>query len=145
MLAWMRMKSGSIWPAALLHASHDLFIPVVFDNLARNTGSTLWYTTQFGAAVAGTSAVFAVYFWLRRSEVEGRTVTGSTPALPSHFKDNVGITDSTAEQSEEIGRFARGMPVDEEEPPADTKGVELRLSLPAYRHFSVLVSIHPGI
>jgi|SRR6516164_4705556 membrane protease YdiL (CAAX protease family) len=69
-LAWIRMRSGSIWPAALLHASHNLFIPVVFDNLTRNTGQTLWYTTQFGAALATTSAIFAAYFWLRRDEVE---------------------------------------------------------------------------
>jgi uncharacterized protein len=84
MLAWMRMQSGSIWPAALLHASHNLFIAVVFDNLTRNTGSTLWYTTQFGAALTGTSTVFAVYFWLRRSEVEERMVTGSISALAGH-------------------------------------------------------------
>jgi membrane protease YdiL (CAAX protease family) len=69
-LAWIRMKSESIWPAALLHASHNLFIPVIFDNLTRNTGLTLWYTTQFGAAVAGTTAVLAAYFWSRRTEVE---------------------------------------------------------------------------
>jgi uncharacterized protein len=70
MLAWIRMKSESIWPAALLHASHNLFIPIIFDNLTRNTGPTLWYTTQFGAAVAGTSAVCAAYFWVCRTEVE---------------------------------------------------------------------------
>jgi membrane protease YdiL (CAAX protease family) len=69
-LAWLRLKSDSLWPAALLHASHNLFVPCVFDNLTRNTGSTLWYTTQFGAALAITSAVFALYFWTRRSEVQ---------------------------------------------------------------------------
>ena len=48
-LAWLRLKSDSLWPAALLHASHNVFVPCVFDNLIRNTGSTFWYTTQFGA------------------------------------------------------------------------------------------------
>ena len=72
-LAWLRLKSDSIWPAALLHASHNLFVPGIFDNLIRNTGSTLWYTTEFGAALAITSASFALYFWTRRTEI------GDTP------------------------------------------------------------------
>lgn len=68
-LAWLRLKSDSVWPPAVFHASHNLFVPGVFDNLIRNTGSTLWYTTEFGAALTITSAVFAIYFWTRRSEV----------------------------------------------------------------------------
>jgi membrane protease YdiL (CAAX protease family) len=73
-LAWMRLKSRSIWPAALLHASHNLFIPVVFDNLIRNTGATLWYTTEFGVALVATSTAFASYFWWRRRDVEGKPI-----------------------------------------------------------------------
>lgn len=69
-LAWLRLKSGSMWPAALLHASHNLFAPIIFDNLTRNTGSTLWYTTVFGAALATTSTLFALYFWTRRGEIQ---------------------------------------------------------------------------
>jgi len=68
-LAWLRLKSDSVWTAAVFHASHNLFVPCVFDNLVRNTGSTLWYTTEFGAALAITSAIFALYFWTRRGEV----------------------------------------------------------------------------
>lgn len=69
-LAWLRLKSESVWPAALLHASHNLFVPGVFDNLTRDTGSTLWYTTEFGAALAVTGAILALYFWTRRSEIQ---------------------------------------------------------------------------
>lgn len=69
-LAWLRLKSDSLWPAALLHASHNLFIPIIFDNLTQNTGPTLWYTTVFGAALASTTAVFALYFWKRRTEIQ---------------------------------------------------------------------------
>lgn len=68
-LAWIALKSGSLWPAALLHACHNLFVPILFDNLVRNTGPTLWLTTEFGAALAVTSVVFAMYFWRRRKEV----------------------------------------------------------------------------
>ena len=64
-LAWLRLQSDSLWPAALLHASHNVFVPIVFDNLIRNIGPTLWYTTVFGAALPVTSALFAFYFWTR--------------------------------------------------------------------------------
>jgi CAAX protease family protein len=70
MLAWLRVKSDSLWTAALLHASHNVFVACVFDNLIRNTGSTLWYTTEFGASLSLTSAVFALCFWIRRGEVQ---------------------------------------------------------------------------
>jgi membrane protease YdiL (CAAX protease family) len=68
--AWLRLKSDSLWPAALLHASHNLFVPGVFDHLIRDTGPTLWYTTQFGVALAVAGSVFAMYFWTRRTEVQ---------------------------------------------------------------------------
>jgi hypothetical protein len=41
-------------------------VPILFDNLVRNTGPTLWGTSEFGAALAATSALFALYFWARR-------------------------------------------------------------------------------
>ena len=70
MLAWLRLKSNSLWPAALFHASHNLFVPIIFDNLVRNTGKTLWYTSVFGAALTIVSALFAFYFWMRRTEIQ---------------------------------------------------------------------------
>ncbi|MGB7151450.1 MAG: type II CAAX endopeptidase family protein [Terriglobales bacterium] len=68
--AWLRLKSGSLWTAAVLHASHNLFVQTVFDNMMRNTGKTLWYTTEFGIALAAVNIAVAVYFWTRREEVE---------------------------------------------------------------------------
>lgn len=67
--AWLRLKSGSLWTAAVLHASHNLFIQTVFDNIMRNTGKTLWYTTEFGAALAAVNIAVALYFWTRRGDV----------------------------------------------------------------------------
>ena len=90
-LTWFRLKSDSVWPPALLHASHNLFVPIIFDNLTRNTGLTLWYTTVFGAALAITTSVFAVYFWTRRTEVQpcaGENM--SVKLLFSHAQQPVG-------------------------------------------------------
>jgi membrane protease YdiL (CAAX protease family) len=77
--AWLRLKSGSLWPAALLHGSHNMFVQEIFDNLMRDTGRTRWYTTEFGVALALASAALAVYFWTRRAEVE-QPVTDALPA-----------------------------------------------------------------
>ena len=87
-MGWLTLKSGSLWPAALFHASHNLFVQGIFDELMRNTGRTLWYTTEFGAALALTSAAFAVYFWTRRAEVEQPTTSiqkAESAAVPAGF------------------------------------------------------------
>jgi membrane protease YdiL (CAAX protease family) len=86
MLAWLRLKSDSVWPAAVFHASHNVFVPGVFDSLIRNTGSTLWYTTEFGAALTITSAVSALYFWTRRSEI--RDIPHFRGDGKQHSRDN---------------------------------------------------------
>jgi membrane protease YdiL (CAAX protease family) len=79
MLAWLRLKSDSLWPPVLFHASHNVFFPIVFDNLTQNTGHTLLYTTVFGAAPACTSALLAFYFWTRREEIEQAPNKGLLP------------------------------------------------------------------
>jgi uncharacterized protein len=73
MMAWLSLKSKSLWPAAIFHASHNLFIQTVFDNMMRNTGKTLWYTTEFGVALALVTTGFAIYYWRKRAEVEQDT------------------------------------------------------------------------
>lgn len=67
--AWMRLKSGSLWTGVLLHASHNLFIQQFFDPLTTNTGKTAYVISEFGAALALVSIVFAFYFWRRRGEL----------------------------------------------------------------------------
>ena len=72
--AWLRLKSASLWPAAVLHASHNLFVQTVFDSIMRDTGKTFWYTTEFGVALALVTTCFAAYFWTRRAEVERNAI-----------------------------------------------------------------------
>ena len=31
--AWLRLRLGSVWPAAILHAAHNLFIQAFFDRV----------------------------------------------------------------------------------------------------------------
>jgi membrane protease YdiL (CAAX protease family) len=67
--AWLRLKSGSLWTGALLHASHNLYIQGIFTPLTRNTGKTAWYIDEFGAVVPIVALGFAIYFWSRRNKL----------------------------------------------------------------------------
>jgi hypothetical protein len=65
-MAWLRLRTGSVWPAALWHASHNLFVQGFFDRVTVDTGPTRWLTTEFGAALAVTIGLVAWMFWRAR-------------------------------------------------------------------------------
>jgi uncharacterized protein len=67
--AWLRLKSGSLWTAAILHASHNIFIQSIFDPLTRDTGFTTYITTEFGVGLAATAIIVAVIFWRQRASI----------------------------------------------------------------------------
>lgn len=71
-MAWLRLRSGSVWPAAIIHASHNLFVQGFFDQVTVNTGPTLWLTTEFGAALCVTIGLTAWLFWRARDSVPSR-------------------------------------------------------------------------
>ena len=64
--AWLRLRSGSFWPAAILHATHNLFVQAFFDRVTVDTGPTRWLTSEFGAGLAITIAITALIFWRAR-------------------------------------------------------------------------------
>ncbi len=69
LFAWMRLKSGSVWTAMLLHASHNLFVQSFYDaQTKRGHFADLW-TTEFGAGLAIAGIVVAVLCFRRRGEL----------------------------------------------------------------------------
>jgi membrane protease YdiL (CAAX protease family) len=68
-MGWLRLKSGSLWPCALLHASHNLFIQAILDGMTASSGRTLYYTTEFGCGLVLTVGAVAAYLWTRRGEL----------------------------------------------------------------------------
>jgi membrane protease YdiL (CAAX protease family) len=66
MLAWLRLRSGSLWTAALYHGVHNVVIQGVFDGSTIETGSTKWVTTEFGIGLVVTSLVMSIFCWRRR-------------------------------------------------------------------------------
>jgi uncharacterized protein len=73
-ITWLRLKSGSVWAAALLHASHNVWIQQIFTPLTASTGKTAYFIDEFGAAVPIVMTIVAIYFWTRRKEVEQLTM-----------------------------------------------------------------------
>ena len=59
-LGWLRLRSGSVWPCTLLHASHNTFVQGIFDPLTANVGASRLVTTEFGFGLTLTIAVSAV-------------------------------------------------------------------------------------
>ena len=50
-MAWMTLRTRSFWPAALLHATHNLFVQTVFDSATTNGESAAWWTGEFGVGL----------------------------------------------------------------------------------------------
>jgi len=69
-LAWLRLRSGSVWTAMLLHASHNAFIQSFFDPLTRTDGVAKYLTGEFGIATLAAVGLFAWLYWRRRGELD---------------------------------------------------------------------------
>lgn len=63
MAAWLRLKTGSVWPAAMLHACHNAVIQWLFDSMTVEGGKAAWFAGEFGMALAITSVLFAIPIW----------------------------------------------------------------------------------
>lgn len=66
---WLRLKSGSIWPAVLWHGAHNLFIQGVFLQMSTDTGLTKFVVDDFGLGVMLASLILGFVFWRKRFEL----------------------------------------------------------------------------
>ena len=68
-LAWLRLKTGSIWPAVFFHASHNLWMQSIFTPLTTEKEYTKWIAGDLGLALVIVVAVVAVVFWAKRHDL----------------------------------------------------------------------------
>lgn len=66
-LAWLRVKSRSVWIAVVLQESHNMFIQNVFDRLTVSGTVTQYVTTEFGLGLALAYTAVAIVCWRSRS------------------------------------------------------------------------------
>lgn len=62
-LAWLTLRSKSLWPAAILHGSHNLLIQSIFTPLTRDTGHTNYIIDEFGIGLVVTVGIAAFFCW----------------------------------------------------------------------------------
>jgi membrane protease YdiL (CAAX protease family) len=62
-LAWLTLRSGSLWPAAILHGSHNLFIQSILTPLTVDTGRTSYIIDEFGIGLVITVTIAAIVVW----------------------------------------------------------------------------------
>jgi len=89
-LAWLRLRSGTVWTAVIFHASHNLFILGLFNPLTGHTSLSRWFVGEFGAVVAIASLLVGALFafgWPSPTQTAptdpGRSVRGGSSAGPS--------------------------------------------------------------
>jgi len=66
---WFRIKSGNLWTAVILHASHNLFIQGIFTPLTEETGNTAYFIDEFGIVLPIIAIGFAFYYWTKRNDL----------------------------------------------------------------------------
>ncbi|WP_110515567.1 CPBP family intramembrane glutamic endopeptidase [Herpetosiphon llansteffanensis] len=64
-MTWLRMKTASVWPAVLLHASHNIFIQTVFNPLTSKNSVTPYVIDEFGLGLVLVVSGLALVFWRR--------------------------------------------------------------------------------
>jgi membrane protease YdiL (CAAX protease family) len=69
-MAWIRLRSGSVWTAMFFHAAHNVFIQMIFTPLTTDTGVTEYVIDEFGVGLAIVYAAVALVFWRMRDQLE---------------------------------------------------------------------------
>jgi uncharacterized protein len=67
--AWLRLRSGSVWPVVLGHASFNLYVQSGFNPLTRDTGITEYIVDEFGVAFVLSGTMIAYIFWRLRNRL----------------------------------------------------------------------------
>jgi membrane protease YdiL (CAAX protease family) len=62
-MAWLRLASGSLWPAVLFHASHNAFIQTLFNPLTKKTALSPYVIDEFGLGLAITGVLIGFVIW----------------------------------------------------------------------------------
>ncbi|GLQ97816.1 CPBP family intramembrane glutamic endopeptidase [Dyella mobilis] len=68
--AWLRLRSGSVWPAAILHGSHNVFIQLWLTPMTGAQGHITPYAIdEFGFMLPLAGIVVGIVFWSKRRQL----------------------------------------------------------------------------
>ena len=64
-MGYLRVRSGSLWPCVLLHATHNSFVQGIFDPLTTTSGWAKYITSEFGVGLAAAMVAAAAVIVIR--------------------------------------------------------------------------------
>lgn len=67
--AWLRLMSGSIWPAVLWHGAHNLFIQEAFLHMSIDTPLSKFIVDDFGIGLVLVTLILGLVIWRKRFEL----------------------------------------------------------------------------
>jgi membrane protease YdiL (CAAX protease family) len=73
--AWLRTKSGSLWPVVIMHAVHNNIIQAFFERITFDTGYTNYFTGEFGLALVISTLIIGWLCWLQLGGIEKEKVS----------------------------------------------------------------------
>ena len=68
-LAYYTFKSNSLWPAAIYHSIHNIYIQKICTPLTISNNNTTFWIDEYGFMIPIVTTIFAVYFW-RKAKIE---------------------------------------------------------------------------
>jgi membrane protease YdiL (CAAX protease family) len=78
-MTWLTLRTRSLWPAAILHASHNLFIQSILTPLTKDVGPTKYITDEFGIGLVVTISIAAALVWIMFGRETPSTLATSGP------------------------------------------------------------------
>lgn len=68
-LAYYTFKSNSLWPAAIFHSIHNIYIQKICTPLTIANAKTTFWIDEYGFMIPIVTTIFAIYFW-KKAEKE---------------------------------------------------------------------------
>lgn len=75
-LTYLRTRSGSLWPAVILHASHNIYVLTILQPMTVQYKETWRYASEFGFILPLVILAVGLYFW-RRYEGEEKAAASA--------------------------------------------------------------------
>ena len=69
-MAYYTFKSNSLWPAAVFHSVHNIYIQKICNPLTITNADSDFWIDEYGLMIPIITSIFAVYFW-RKASKEG--------------------------------------------------------------------------
>lgn len=76
-MMYYRLKTGSLWTGAIIHASHNLFLYYIFLRLTDSSKMTKYYAGEWGMITATVLPIVALIYWYKahKEGLTGRIVS----------------------------------------------------------------------